>query len=109
MSEEIILNKKPKLTKKELKNNVEIAENSGFQSIKTYSFEDSSKELDEIISKLEVGNLNLKEMVELYEKGALLIEQCNNSLEKMSGVITIIKDKIEKSFAYKNKSDGMDN
>ena len=71
--------------------------------IKSYSFEQASKELDEVISKLEIGNLNLEDSIKLYEKGALLIEHCNNSLNKLTGVITIIKDKIEKSFEVKNK------
>ncbi|MDD3397552.1 MAG: exodeoxyribonuclease VII small subunit [Clostridia bacterium] len=105
MSEEVTINKKTKSSKKDLKNNLEITENLNSQCNNSYSFEQASKELDEIISKLENGNLNLKDSVDLYEKGALLIEQCNGTLEKMSGVITIIRDKIEKSFVCKTKSD----
>lgn len=74
-----------------------------FESVKNYTYEQASRELDEIISKLENGNLNLEDSINLYEKGALLIEHCNSIIGKTTGSITIIKDKIEKSFSSKNK------
>lgn len=92
---------------KEIKNVKDIKKeikNVKFNDIlKSYSFEQASKELDEVISKLEIGNLNLEDSIKLYEKGALLIEHCNNNLNRLTGVITIIKDKIEKSFEAKIK------
>lgn len=111
MKEETVLNEKQtklnekqnKLKEKYLAIGENTPENSDYALIKTYTFEQASKELDEIISKLESGDLNLEDSINLYEKGAFLIEHCNSTLGKMTGIITIIKDKIEKSFSSKNK------
>ncbi|MDD4815801.1 MAG: exodeoxyribonuclease VII small subunit [Clostridia bacterium] len=60
-------------------------------------FEEASKELDIIIGKLEMGNLSLDESVKLYEKAQELIKICSTEFEKAQGMITVIKDGIEKN------------
>ena len=60
-------------------------------------FEEASKELDLIINKLEMGNLSLEESVKLYEKAQELMKICGKEFERAEGVISVIKDNIEKS------------
>ena len=45
------------------------------------SFESSIKELNQILDKLENDNVNLENMVELYERGKKMIKSCRNELK----------------------------
>lgn len=45
------------------------------------SFEQSMDQLEEIVNKLESGNIPLEEMVSLYEQGAALGKQCMDLLD----------------------------
>jgi exodeoxyribonuclease VII small subunit len=45
-------------------------------------YEDLVKELKEIVQKIEEGNISLDESIELYNKGATLIKQCETLLEE---------------------------
>lgn len=44
------------------------------------NYEQSVKRLEEIVSKLENGNLSLDESLKLYEEGAMLSENCRKML-----------------------------
>ena len=44
------------------------------------NYEQSIKRLEEIVSKLENGNLALDESLKLYEEGAFLSENCRKML-----------------------------
>ena len=55
------------------------------------TFEQASKELDEIIEKLENQDLPLDEIVKSYERASVLIEICNKTFDKVQGKITIIQ------------------
>ncbi len=44
------------------------------------NYEQSVKRLEEIVSKLEGGNLPLDESLKLYEEGAILSENCRKML-----------------------------
>ncbi len=46
------------------------------------SYEDAFKSLQEIIAKLENGELSLEESLKLYEEGKMLSDQCAKLLEK---------------------------
>lgn len=46
------------------------------------SFEKAAGRLDEIVDKLENGNLSLDEMIKLYEEGTSLASKCAKVLEK---------------------------
>lgn len=46
------------------------------------TFEKKQKELEEIVQKLETGNVPLEEMVALYEKGAALYRECVEILDR---------------------------
>ena len=46
------------------------------------SFEESIKELTDIVGKIEQGEIPLQESLEQYEKGMALIKQCRTILQK---------------------------
>lgn len=45
------------------------------------SFEDKIRELEELIQRLESGDVPLKEMMTLHEKGMNLYAQCDKELK----------------------------
>ena len=57
------------------------------------NFEESMKKLENIVSELENGNLNLDESVKRFEDGMKLAKQCNNILENAEKRITILLEK----------------
>lgn len=48
----------------------------------TLSFEDALKELEEIVTTLERGDISLDEAIAAYEKGNLLKQHCQKRLEE---------------------------
>ena len=51
------------------------------QPIEKMSFEDALKELEEIVRKLESGNVELEKSIEIYERGAKLKAHCESRLK----------------------------
>ena len=51
---------------------------------KTFSFEASLKQLEEIVERLESGNVDLEKSVELYEKGIKLKKFVKKNLKKLN-------------------------
>ncbi len=54
------------------------------------TFEESLKQLESIIGKLERGDLPLEESVRLFEEGVLLSNACKGDLEAAEGKIEIL-------------------
>lgn len=52
---------------------------------KKISFEENLKEVDEIISKLESGDMNLDDSIKEYEKAMKLLKKSSEILEKTEG------------------------
>jgi exodeoxyribonuclease VII small subunit len=52
------------------------------QSIESMSFEDSLKELETIVRRLEEGKINLDEAMQAYERGAGLKAHCEKKLKE---------------------------
>jgi exodeoxyribonuclease VII small subunit len=50
--------------------------------IEKMSFEEAIKELTNIVSKIEQGQIPLQDSLEQYEKGMALIKQCRTILQK---------------------------
>lgn len=48
------------------------------------SFEEALTELDEIVAKLEAGDLTLEESLALFERGQKLATRCNKQLDQAS-------------------------
>ena len=55
-------------------------------------FEESIKELDSIVEKLESGKLSLDESVELYSKGMKLCLECADKLSEVKGKIALLEE-----------------
>ncbi|MCI8655083.1 MAG: exodeoxyribonuclease VII small subunit [Clostridia bacterium] len=62
-------------------------------SEKKVDFEKSMEELENIVTKLEKGDLNLDESVEEFEKGMKISKECNKILENAEKRITILLQK----------------
>ena len=54
------------------------------------SFEDSLKQLEAIISKLERGDLPLEDSVRLFEEGIQLSDACKTELENAEGKVQML-------------------
>lgn len=57
------------------------------------SYEKSIKRLEEIVSKLEKGEIELEEAVSLFDEGTKLALSCRKSLEDSKQKITMLKNK----------------
>jgi len=58
---------------------------------KELSFEESLKELENIVEQLESGDIDLEKSVKLYEQGMLLKKNCEEKLRKVEMQIKKIK------------------
>lgn len=54
------------------------------------TFEDNLKELEEVATKLETGNLSLDEAIEEFEKGMKLSKECTKKLDEAEKRINIL-------------------
>ncbi len=61
------------------------------EDIRSLSFEDSYDRLEEVIKRLEDGELSLEESVALYEEGVQLARHCGDKLDdaelRVSGLL----------------------
>lgn len=57
------------------------------------NFEKSLAELEEIVKKLEGGNISLDEMLEYFEKGTKLVTDCNKVLDETEAKLNILMKK----------------
>jgi len=54
------------------------------------SFENSLSELEEVVKKLEDGDLGLEKSIEEFEKGIKLIKECQKLLDKAEQKVSIL-------------------
>ncbi len=71
---------------------------------KEMTFEKANKQLEEIVSKMEKGDVPLDECMKLYEEAYKLLTFCTNKLEQCKGQIVDINDRINN---MKNNSDNL--
>ena len=57
---------------------------------KNISFEENLKELEDIVKKLEGGDVSLDEMLELFEQGIARTKECNEQLKNAEQKISIL-------------------
>ncbi len=57
------------------------------------NFEKSLAELEEIVKKLEGGNISLDEMLKYFEKGTKLVADCNKVLDETEAKLNILMKK----------------
>ncbi|MBO5060093.1 MAG: exodeoxyribonuclease VII small subunit [Clostridia bacterium] len=53
-------------------------------------FEESIKELEKIVEKLERGDVGLEESLDLFEKGIKLSKACNDMLDKAEKKVSVL-------------------
>lgn len=56
------------------------------------SIEESFKELEEIIGKLEDGNISLEDSFQYYEAGMKLVKSCSNKIDKVEKQILVLNE-----------------
>ena len=59
----------------------------------TINFEKSLNELEEIVKKLESGNISLDEMLKYFEIGTKLVADCNKILDETETKLNILMKK----------------
>ncbi|MCX8129030.1 MAG: exodeoxyribonuclease VII small subunit [Clostridia bacterium] len=57
---------------------------------KNKSFEDAINELEEVVEKLEKGELPLDESIEVFQKGIELSKYCSKRLDEVEKKITLL-------------------
>ena len=57
---------------------------------KANSFEDNMKKLEQIVTELEKGELNLDDSVKKFEEGIKVSKECSKMLEEAEKKITIL-------------------
>lgn len=63
------------------------------------TFEESLKELEETVRKLEAGDTTLEEAMELFEKGVALTKECRKKLDEAELKVKKITEAGEEDFA----------
>ena len=64
---------------------------------KKLTFEESLAKLEEIVKKLESGNVTLEESIDLYSMGAKLATECSKLLENAKLTIKTLSDAEEET------------
>lgn len=83
-----------------------MAEKKRKDDISTLNFEDSIKQLKEIVERIEQGQIPLQDSLEQYEKGMALINRCRGILQKAEKRIEkISKEQDEAEEADEKKRD----
>ena len=57
---------------------------------KSFDIEESFKLLDDIVQKLESGNLPMNEALRLYKDGVKFVEKCNVQMDKVEKQIVVL-------------------
>ncbi len=65
----------------------------------TQSFEDALSELEELVGKMESGEMGLEEMVAAFEKGQGLVKSCTDRLNEVERRIEVIKKNADGAIA----------
>lgn len=64
---------------------------------KELTFEQANKKLEDIVLKMEKGDIPLDECMKLYEEACLLVNYCKKKLEDSKGQIIDINERVEKA------------
>ncbi|MDU1443749.1 exodeoxyribonuclease VII small subunit [Clostridium cochlearium] len=67
-------------------------------AVKKENYENLMKELEEVVSQMESGELSLDKSMELYEKGIKLSNKVYKILNDAEGKIKILTEEGEKDF-----------
>lgn len=59
------------------------------------TFEENSKRLEEIVKKLEKGNISLEDGTKLFEEGVIIAKECYELINKNKGKIIEVKKQLD--------------
>lgn len=59
------------------------------------TYEKDYKKLEEIVKKLELGDISLDESVKLYEEGVALYKSLEKTLKEYEGKINVMSENLE--------------
>lgn len=62
---------------------------------KSNTYEKDYKKLEEIVKKLESGDISLDESVKLYEEGVTLYKSLEKTLKEYEGKINVMSENLE--------------
>lgn len=63
---------------------------------KEMTFEQANSKLEEIVAKMEKGDVKLDELMKLYEEAYKLLNYCTAKLQECKGQIVDINERIDK-------------
>ena len=69
------------------------------------TFEAALAEVEEIVARMEGGQLPLKESLAAYKRGAELLTQCQVSLKDAQAQVEVLEQGVLKSFAPEGEPD----
>ena len=69
------------------------------------TFEAALAELEEIVARMESGQLPLQESLAAYKRGALLLTQCQATLADAQAQVEVLEHGVLKSFAPEGEPD----
>ena len=69
------------------------------------TFEAALAELEDIVARMEGGQLPLKESLAAYKRGAELLTQCQASLKDAQAQVEVLEQGVLKSFAPEGEPD----
>jgi exodeoxyribonuclease VII small subunit len=69
------------------------------------SFEAALAELEDIVARMEGGQLPLKESLAAYERGARLLQYCQTALRDAQQQVEILEKGVRKAFAPEGGDD----
>ena len=72
------------------------------------SFEDAMSELDELVTKLEAGELSLELSIDAYKRGVELIRYCTARLDNAEQQVRVLDGELLKPFSPEDRN-GNDN
>lgn len=70
------------------------------------SFEEAMKELEQLVARMEAGELPLEASVAAYKRGSELVKYCAAQLEKVDSQVKVLEGDMLKPF--NTESDGAD-
>lgn len=60
--------------------------------MKEKTFEESLKEIEEIVQRLEKGDVPLEQSIKLYNEGIQLLDVCNQKIDKVEKELQIVNN-----------------
>ena len=69
------------------------------------SYEEAINELEQLVARMEAGELSLEQSIDAYKRGAVLVRFCTAKLDKVEKQVRILDGKILKPFQADNTDD----